>query len=423
MPDRNHHPVDTLTMNRLLWKHKSDLAGVILRLAWRAGLKRDEIHNLLWSQVDFDGGLITLPDRCVPLDETTAATLESWREQISAKVEPLEYVVTSPRTKERLTPTMISTTAQRAMGKAGIEGIGLENLRLDFVCRTREALGDVRAIQLSGMSMKTYRRRVASSVNGTTSSADVEPRYQERLWDFLQQNREGALSVALWLSLQANLTNRQIIALTWDDIDLKKGTVRVGNEERYLLKEIINILEKEKASRNDDDDPHVILSPRKRVPMQEKKFSRSLRDVLLKNDLGGYYIDKARETSKREQELNQIRRFANDNGVISVNETAVKLGLTKRVVYDRIRFLVESGELVRAEKGYVPRDKYLPTALWVDTIIKYVEDIGYTTISQTADLLHIARSKAKTLLYDMEARGELDSGGKHRKFTRGSKSN
>ena len=420
MSDKNRRPVDALAMNQLLWRHKSDLAGVILRLAWKAGLKRDEIHNLLWSQVDFIGARIALPDRSVPMDENTAAALQSWQEQISAKVEPLEYVVTSPRTKERLTPTMISTTAQRAMGKAGIEGLGLERLRLDFIRRTREAQGDIRAMELSGMSLKAYRDRVAEPARETANGADAQ--YDERLWELLQRERDGVIAVALWLSLQANLTNRQIVSLTWDDVDLDKGTIRVGNETRYLLKEILVMLTKEKAKRTDADDPHVILSPASGKPMREKWFSRTLRDILVREGMGDVYIDKSREKSRIEQDLNQIRRFVDHNGFITVKDAVETLGIGKQVIYSRFQRLTESGELARMDKGFVPADKYIPRERWADTITKYVDEADDTTISKTAELLHTTRGKARQLLLAMEAQGTLDSGDRHRRFKKAVKS-
>lgn len=403
-------------MNRLLWKHKGDIAGVILRLAWKTGLKRDEIHNLSWSQIDFDNALINLPDRSVPLDENTAAALESWLEQISAKVDPLEYVVTSPRTKERLTPVAISNTAQRALQKAEIEGIGLETLRLDFIRRMREEQGDVRAMQMSGMTARTYGEWFDFSSEASVGSAEESDGYNEKLWNLLQQNREGAAAIALWLSQQANMCYRQIADLTWDDIDFDKGTVRVGAESRFLLKEIITMLKKEKAARSSDADPHVILSPTNKKPMRKTALSDMLRNFALKNGMGDIYLGEIRNRDKQERELALIRRFADKNGFISGKDAEVKLGLKKKVAYERLRYLVDSGELVRSGKGYVPSERYVSEERRPDAVLGYINQSGYTTISATAERLHLTRDAAKKLLYAMEEAGVLDSGGNHRKF-------
>ena len=57
---------DEGAMERVLRKNSDNAAGVILRLAWQAGLLRDEIQRLTWAQIDFLDQRITLPDRAVP---------------------------------------------------------------------------------------------------------------------------------------------------------------------------------------------------------------------------------------------------------------------------------------------------------------------------------------------------------------------
>ncbi len=56
---------DPNAMKQILEKNFENAAGVILRLAWQAGLLRDEIHTLTWGQIDFLDNQILLkrPDR------------------------------------------------------------------------------------------------------------------------------------------------------------------------------------------------------------------------------------------------------------------------------------------------------------------------------------------------------------------------
>lgn len=406
-----------LTMNQLLWRHKSDLAGVILRLAWRAGLKRDEIHNLLWTQIDFDGALITLPGRSIPMDENTSAALKRWHELICVKVDPLEYVVTSPRTKERLSLNMISITAQRALRKADIKDLSLEDLRYGFILRMREAHGDSYAIKMSGMTARAYGKWLDIPMNELASHfVEDDTNYDARVWNLLMKNREGSVAIALWLSQQANLPYREIVSLTWDDINFDDGTFCVQNETHFLLKEIISMLKKEKASRSVDDDPHVILSPTKKAPMSESSLSVLLRDFMVKNGVGDVYVGDIKNRYRIDKEVEQIRRFAEENGFISSRTATAKLGISRGVVYDRFQRLVDSGELIRAGKGYVLAEKYIPNERWMDAVVRYVMENGSATISKTAEYLHITRDQAKQLLCDMEQKGILDSGGNHKKF-------
>ena len=64
---------DGALLCRVLEQHTNDAAGAILRLAWMAGLMRDEIQHLTWAQVDLLGEQLLLPDRAVPLAPELAA--------------------------------------------------------------------------------------------------------------------------------------------------------------------------------------------------------------------------------------------------------------------------------------------------------------------------------------------------------------
>ena len=52
-------------LEKLLAAEPCSGAGVILRLAWRAGLMRDEIYALQWKQVDFERALLRLDRKSV----------------------------------------------------------------------------------------------------------------------------------------------------------------------------------------------------------------------------------------------------------------------------------------------------------------------------------------------------------------------
>ena len=67
--------VDETTMNAVLNRAGTSAAGVILRLAWQAGLTREEIRTLTWSQVDLMEWKILLPGRTVPLSVEMATFL------------------------------------------------------------------------------------------------------------------------------------------------------------------------------------------------------------------------------------------------------------------------------------------------------------------------------------------------------------
>ena len=67
--------VEESVMNALLRRCGESSAGIILRLAWQAGLNRPEMHALTWDQVDLDRGELHLPTHTVPLAAELLAAL------------------------------------------------------------------------------------------------------------------------------------------------------------------------------------------------------------------------------------------------------------------------------------------------------------------------------------------------------------
>ena len=72
---------------RTLLERESDPEGVIVRLAWLAGLSRDEIAALCWEQVSFMDERLELPDRTIPMTEQLRGYL--WRLYQNRKSESL----------------------------------------------------------------------------------------------------------------------------------------------------------------------------------------------------------------------------------------------------------------------------------------------------------------------------------------------
>ena len=110
---------DGALLCRVLEQHTNDAAGAILRLAWMAGLMRDEIQHLTWAQVDLLGEQLLLPDRAVPLAPELAAWLEALRRERNGSS---ERVVLSDRDQQPLAAQSISRLARAALDAGGPEG-------------------------------------------------------------------------------------------------------------------------------------------------------------------------------------------------------------------------------------------------------------------------------------------------------------
>ena len=72
---------DARAMAQLLAEQTQTAAGLILRLAWRQGLTREEIQRLTWNDVDFSAHQLRLPDRTIPLETETEDCLRRQAER------------------------------------------------------------------------------------------------------------------------------------------------------------------------------------------------------------------------------------------------------------------------------------------------------------------------------------------------------
>ena len=61
---------DPEAMGRIL--EQAGPEGVVLRLAWQAGLLREEIRRLTWDRVDLGDGRLLLPDQRLLLQRLPA---------------------------------------------------------------------------------------------------------------------------------------------------------------------------------------------------------------------------------------------------------------------------------------------------------------------------------------------------------------
>ena len=90
---------DARAMAQLLAEQTQTAAGLILRLAWRQGLTREEIQRLTWNDVDFSAHQLRLPDRTIPLETETEDCL---RRQAERPDPPTPFVVVSDRRRQQM---------------------------------------------------------------------------------------------------------------------------------------------------------------------------------------------------------------------------------------------------------------------------------------------------------------------------------
>jgi integrase len=248
------------------------LEGIVLRLAWKIGLTRDEIRKLAWRDVSFTDGQIILPDRAIPMDEDTRSALEE-RYCFRGSVSP--YVVISERHRTQILPESISRLARQALDKGGLSGVSLADLRRDFNIRQLQEHGWPYADRVSGVAPATlYAKSAPYMTAAKAPSTEEQPVDESFMWRVLQSEGSSLVGLALWMTWKLGLRAGELLALTWDQVDLEKNELRLPDQRVSLGTTARRMLLDVRQQNKDDEDPHVLLTPNSRKPFDRAWLSK-----------------------------------------------------------------------------------------------------------------------------------------------------
>jgi len=211
---------DGSAMERALEENPGNAAGAVLRLAWQAGLLRDEIQRLTWAQVDFLDQCLVLPDRRVPVGRELTDWLQALRD---GRDRSQEAVVLSDRDHKPLTPQSISRLARGALDKQGQTGVRLIDLRHDFILRQLEEhdwqyVSRITGVEAAGLNVH-FAGHLEKKKLSTRIRREASPRIDEfALWKLLRSEGSSPAGIALWLSWQVGLQLDEIVSLTWEQV-------------------------------------------------------------------------------------------------------------------------------------------------------------------------------------------------------------
>ena len=394
-------------MERLLEKAGHTTAGVILRLAWRQGLTREEIQQLTWADVAFFEQQIHLPDRVVPLEEETCACLRAQYRQMG---ERSPFVVVSDRLRKQMPPESISRLARTALDREGLVSVSLMDLRHDFIIRQLETHDWPYVARVSGISVHTLyakfsgylprdRRRPAED-----RDAEVDAFL---LWKLLQAEGGSPVGLALWMSWKLGMQAREIVALTWSQVDLDRGVIHLPDRDLTLGITLRRLLRTAQNRRREGDDPHVLLAPNSRRPIDQPRLSKLVRTALIRGGLETVSLGDLCREERREGEDARLLVYAAEKGAISRSEAMSILGLSKVAAYERLRQLTASGRLVRVGTKYYPAGQVVPPEEQYGVIREFLTQSGPAYRQDLAALLHIGDRQCALILKHMVEAGRL----------------
>ena len=389
-------------MRRLLAQHAGDSTGAILRLAWKAGLLRDEITNLTWDQISFDSGRIELADRTVPIDGELMEELRAMRLRWEAMIgdEANNCVVWSERYRKPMQPQAVSRIARKALDSAGQTQVRLIDLRHDYVIRlladhdwsyvARVTNTEIRSLQVH------FAQYLPNRSAGGQEKAAAAPLDEFTLWKILQAERDTPAGLAMWLTWQMGLSSQAIVTLTWDQVDFQRNALRMPEGELPMTATVSQLLEARYAARG--EDPHVLLSAEQHKPMDISRLSRITRAALIRGGLEHCTLRDLwlahGESSWEQRLLDQIRR----NGPVMRKEVMELFGLSKFSAYQRLRRMTDKGQLVRVGCRYYLPGSVVPPEEQFAAICRYLKEEGFACRQDLAAVLRIGVKQCSVLL-------------------------
>lgn len=391
-------------MARVLAGNNGNAAGTILRLAWLAGLSREEITELAWKQVDLAGKTICLTDRQVPMTEELAACLTAlWEERTTQA----EWVVLSDRDRRKMPPQTVSRLARQALDREGLRQIRLADLRYDFILRQLTEHGWAYVSCISGLEVRSLQVHFSEylpekmEVNGGTRGLHLDA---ERLWKVLQAERHTTAGAALWLAWQAGLSGSELIALTWDQVDLRRNVIRLPDREVPLTSAVSRMLAEQ---RTEHSQTHVLLAEQTRKPLDLAKLSRLTRSALIRGGLEDVTLKDLERDHLRMGADQRLLEVAGSRGSLTCREAEELLGCSRNAAYYRLRRLAREKRLVLVGTRYYPAGAVVPPEEQETAVRAYVEREGVISRQDAVRLLGIGERQCSLVLKHLVERGVL----------------
>lgn len=396
---------DPAAMDILLKRHPLDNAGAILRLAWCAGLKREELTELTWEQVSFSEHRIELADRHVPL----SAEMEEYLRRMCDKwVRVSTYVVFSVRFRKRMQPQAVSRIAREALDEAGQTDVRLIDLRHDYIIRLLAEHDWPYVSRVTGVEMRALQLHFGPYLEQRAAAPmkKREPQIDEfELWKLMQAEKDTPAGLALWLTWQCGLSSKEIVTLTWEQVDLSENVLRLPDRQVPLTAALHRILEERQEIRA--VYPEVLISAEARRPIDVARLSRITRAALIRGGMETLSLKDLWLAQTHGGEEQRIAQYVSERGSISRNETMVLLGLTKWAAYGRLSRMVEQGKLVTIGRKYYAPEQVVPQEYQMEAIRQYLETAGFAYRQDLANVLHIEAKQCSRVLRRYVEQGEL----------------
>ena len=401
---------DENAVNRVLVRTQTTVAELILRLAWDAGLSRDEICALKWGNISFKLEQIQLPDRSIPVSRALLNCLRLRQEMYG---NDSEYVVTSDRLHKPMRPESVSRAARVAMDtEPSLEDIRLIDLRHGFIIRQLQQSDWNSVARISGISVRTMQALfLPSASDRVVQSRSESVAYdEEAIQGAIASAENEVIALALRLIWDVGLQAQQCIALTWDQICWTRGVICLPDREVPASAEVLRRLRALFDRRQPEEDLHVLLTSKSKAPYGLPGLSKEIRTALIRAGVDATLQDilRYREHSACSE---QILQLAQEKKQLTRQDLIHAFHLTAAQANERLRRMTASGALVRIGTIYYLADDVVPPHHQYQVVQAHLQTAGTAYRKELADLLGLGVRQCGWILHKWVQEGQLATHG------------
>ena len=391
---------DPAAMERVLARFPYSPEGAILRLAWLEGLSREEIAALTWDQVQFEDNALTLPDRTVPLAPSAEDCLRE-RYRLYAQRDP--HVIISDRYQRPMPPESVSRLARTALDTEG-QKVSLKDLRQDFVIRQLQTHDWTYAARVSGMAVSTLRGSFSQYFQERPSAApELPPDSEYLLWRIVQQEGGSVVGLALWMGWKLQMQPGEILNLTWSQVDLDRGLLRLPDREIPMGSRLSRLLGDVCDHRKDPAQDRVLLTPGTGKPMDLARLSTVIRTALIRGGLEQLSLGDLSRLSRRGSQRQTVLARLSAVGSLTREEVMDLLGVSKSAALKLLNQLRQDGAVVRIGGCYYPAGAVVLPEDQSAAVTAYLAAHGTAVRKELAELLNLPPAQCTALLRRMAA--------------------
>ena len=356
-------------MLRLLAKYVNRVEEIIFRLAWQAGLTRQEILDLKWDEVDLEENIIRLPRRSIPMVDELRRCLDTRRVLIADNQRACSspYVILTDSQLKHPTKVHLSRLVAAALEEEELlRDLRLDNFRNDFIIRTLQNNPKTYAMEIAGINRVSINATFADYLPDEETKEKNQRKYYEpideqRLQALIQAEGFSEVAITLQLSWELGLSLLEIVSLAWKQIDFEKNELRIEGNVYLLSDTLIRMLQKSFSSSIPSEDTHILLTPRSKQPFDKDRLSKVVRNALVRGGLEDLRLSRLSHISQKKARIEKIYSYIKEHGFINNKQAADLWGVSFMIAHNNLIGMVAQGLLVQKGKSrgvtyYLPEE-------------------------------------------------------------------